>query len=52
MPNLPRCSSTKYLNSVLCQGAVMYGKLPSDVRSMSSLPLFCKKIKRDMLSAY
>ena len=51
MPNLPRCTSTKYLHSILCQGAAMYGELNLQNRNIGSLNMFCKKMKRDMLSA-
>ena len=52
VPNLPRSMSTKYLNSVLCQGPKTFSELPTCLKNSRSLYSFCRNYKKRVLSTY
>ena len=45
LPNIPKAKCSKYLNSVFCQGPLMYSQLNANLKKIENYKLFVKKCK-------
>ena len=50
--NRPRANTTKYLNSVFCQGPKIFAECSLDLQNSTSLSAFANKYKKKLLSKY